>query len=99
MEFWTNQKIENAATTWRKRESKNSKTKTKEEIPLVKIKPAEYRPTNIVEVVQQQTHLTSDECNQLHSVLLDFQDLFKGQRGNFNGEPIKLELLPSSKPF
>jgi hypothetical protein len=99
--FWTNQKIENAVKTWNTKhhESKNSKTKTKEELQLVEIKPAEYRPTNIEEVVQQQTHLTPNECNQLHSVLLDFQDLFKGQGGNYNGEPVELELLPGSKPF
>jgi len=50
--FWTNQKIENAVKTWNTKhhESKNSKTKTKEELQLVEIKPAEYRPTNIEEV-------------------------------------------------
>jgi len=32
-------------------------------------------------------------------MLIDFQDLFKGQRGQYNGEPIELELLPGSKPF
>jgi hypothetical protein len=30
---------------------------------------------------------------------LDFQTLFQGKRGNYNGEPIELELLPVAKPF
>jgi hypothetical protein len=99
-DFWTSQKIKNVATAWRNQNSKTAETKIDEELHLAEIKPADYKPTNIEEVVQQQTHhLTSEECNKLHSVLLHFQDLFKGQRGNYNGEPITLELLPGSKPF
>jgi hypothetical protein len=97
--FWTSQKIKNVATTWRNQNSKTAETKINEELHLAEIKPADYKPTNIEEVIQQQTHLTSEERDQLHSVLLDFQDLFKGQKGNYNGEPITPELLPGSKPF
>ncbi len=49
--------------------------------------------------MQSQTHLTPTEQDQLQTMLLDFQDLFKGQKGNYNGEPIQLELIPGSKPF
>jgi hypothetical protein len=47
----------------------------------------------------KQTHLTPAKRNQLQTMLLDFQDLLKGQRGNYNGEPVELKLLPESKPF
>jgi hypothetical protein len=32
-------------------------------------------------------------------MLSDFQTLFQGKRGNYNGEPTELELLPDAKPF
>ena len=53
---------------------------------LTKILPAEYKPVNIVEVVEKQTHLSAAEQEQLKNVLLDFQDLFKGQCGKYNGD-------------
>jgi hypothetical protein len=49
--------------------------------------------------VQQQTHLKAGEWQQLLTALFDFQDLFQGKCGNFNGKPITLELLTGSKPF
>jgi hypothetical protein len=57
------------------------------------------KPVDIVEVVQKQTHLTSEEQEQLQNALFDFQPLFQGKCGEFKGEPITLELLPGSKPL
>jgi hypothetical protein len=69
------------------------------ELQLVEIKPADYKPINIEDIMQNQTHLTTAKKDQLQAMLLDFQDLFKGQKDKDNGEPIKLELRPGSKPF
>jgi hypothetical protein len=72
---------------------------SKNELRVTEIKPAEYKLVNIKEAIEKQTHLTPAERNQLRTMLVDFQDLFKGQRGHYNGEPIELELLSGSKPF
>jgi hypothetical protein len=56
-------------------------------------------PGSIIEVVQKQTRLMSNERTQLQNVLLDFQQLFQGKHGEYNGEPLSLDLLPNSKPF
>jgi hypothetical protein len=99
--YWTKKKIENTAKTWnvKRLESQTMHATAANELRVTEIKPTEYKPINIKEIVQKQTHLAPAECNQLQTMLLDFQDLFKGQRGNYNGEPIRLELLPGSKPF
>jgi len=49
--------------------------------------------------VNKQTHLTPDEHQQLGNVLFEFQDLFQGRKGEFQGDLIELELLPNSTPF
>jgi hypothetical protein len=69
------------------------------ELQVAEIKPAEYKPVNIDDVVEKQTHLTPTKRTQLRTMLVEFQDLFQGQRGHYNGDPIELELLPGSKPF
>jgi hypothetical protein len=99
--YWTKKKIENTAKTWnvKRLESQTMHATAANKLRVTEIKPTEYKPINIKEIVQKQTHLAPAKCNQLQTMLLDFQDLFKGQRGNYNGEPIRLELLPGSKPF
>jgi hypothetical protein len=54
---------------------------------------------DIIEAVQKQMYLTSAECEKLLHTLINFPDLFQGQCGEYNGQPITLELLPESKPF
>jgi len=87
--YWTKDKISSVAKTWNERK----------EIHLTKILPAEYKPSDVLEITKKQTHLTSEEQDKLHNVLLDFKDLFLGQCGKFTGEPITLELIPDAKPF
>jgi len=96
--FWTKKKIKSTAQTWRQNGKSSAKAKTKE-LQLVEIKPADYKPINIEDIMQNQTHLTTAKKDQLQAMLLDFQDLFKGQKDKDNGEPIKLELRQGSKPF
>jgi hypothetical protein len=66
---------------------------------LNEILPAEYKPTDINEIINNQTHLSQVEHEKLGNVLLDFIELFKGECGNYNGEPVSLELIPGSKPY
>jgi hypothetical protein len=99
--YWMKKKIENTAKAWNAKwlvESQNMHA-TANELMVTEIKPLEYKQINMEEIVQKQTHLTPAKRNKLQNMLLGFQDLFKGQRGNYNGEPIELELLQRSKPF
>jgi hypothetical protein len=50
-------------------------------------------------VVSKQTHLTPDEQLQLNNLLFEIQDVLQGKKGDFNGEPIDLELVPGATPF
>jgi len=97
--YSTQKKIETTTKMWRKRSETETAQIAIHELQVTEIKPAEYKPVEIKEVVEKQTHLTPFERIQLQTMLIDFQDLFKGQRGQYNGEPIELELLPGSKPF
>jgi hypothetical protein len=103
---WTKERIKSIATMWNtkrvlKREENSSETddESNEELCLATILPADYKPVDIASVVDKHTHLTAEEQEKLHNMLLDFQTLFQGKRGNYNGEPIELELLPDAKPF
>ena len=71
------ERIENTTQTWRQGGKSSAKTAT-EELHLAEIKPAEYKPINIEDIVRSQTHLTTTEQDQLQTMLLDSQDLFKG---------------------
>jgi hypothetical protein len=85
---------ENISSFWKK-----FKAAQEEEANLTEIKPAEYKVTDIAEVVNAQQHLTLAERNKLKSMLTKFQPLFMGQRGKYKGPPVELELLPDSKPY
>jgi len=91
--YWTKQKISSVAKTW------NANKPANEELHLAQILPANYKPVDIAEVVQKQTHLNVEERKELLRTLIDFQNLFQGKCGEFNGEPITLDLLPESQPF
>ena len=88
------EKIKSIAKTWNKLVAE-----AVSEAYLTEILPAEYKPTNINEVINNQTHLSQAEREKLGNVLLDFTELFKGECGNYNGEPVSLELIPGSKPY
>jgi len=99
---WTKERITSVAASWNTKKVIRAKSKEineEEKLYITEIKPAEYKPVNIVEVVSNQTHLTVDEQQKLSNLLFEFQDLFQGKKGNFKGEPIDLELVPHSKPF
>jgi len=80
--YWSKDKIKHIAASW------NSKH---EEAHVTEILPAEYKPCDINAIVNEQTHLSPDEKNKLRSALLEFSDLFKGECGKYNGDPIDLE--------
>jgi hypothetical protein len=80
-------------------ETINTKINEAEELHPTEILPAEYKPADIMTVVSKQTHLTPDKQLQLSNLLFKFHDLFQGKKGDYNGEPIDLELEPDATPF
>jgi hypothetical protein len=56
-----------------------------EELQLAEILPANYKPFDINEVVQNQMHLSSDERKHLLQALKDFQELFQGKPRKYKG--------------
>jgi hypothetical protein len=48
------------------------------EVKLTEILPAEYKPTGIISMAEQQTHLSSEEHIKLRNALIDFSELFQG---------------------
>jgi hypothetical protein len=88
--YWSKEKIKHIAA---------SLNNMHEEAHVTEILPTEYKPCDNNAIVNEQTHLSTIEKDKLRSVLLEFSDLFKGECGKYNGDPIDLELIPGAKPF
>ena len=59
----------------------------------------EYKKIKIDEVIENQTHLNNSEKNALTKLLKDNEDLFKGTKGHWPGDKIKLQLIHNNKPY
>ena len=66
---------------------------------LVKILDSTYSKADLKQVSDNTTHIKSDERTQLLSLLEDFEDLFDVTLGDWDTEPVDLELNPYYKPF
>ena len=60
---------------------------------------AKYIPADMEKVSQAQEHLTSDERQDLKTLLEKFEDLFDGTLGKWTEEPVKIELKPGVEPY
>src|SRR5210317_491788 len=60
---------------------------------------AKYSPANIREEVDKCTKINSSEKEELLSLLNKYQDLFDGSLGEWQTQPIKIELKPEAKPY
>jgi hypothetical protein len=74
---WMKQTISKTAETWNAPQNQYEKNWTKNELHLAKILPADYKPVDISDVINKQTHLTSKEQDLLKNILFEFQDLFQ----------------------
>ena len=54
---------------------------------------------DLKQVANNSTHLISEERNQLIRLFEEFEDLFDGTLGDWDIEPVNLEINPGSKPF
>ena len=65
---------------------------------MVKIIYITYAKADLEQVVND-IQMNAEERNLLPSLLEDFEDLFYGTLGDWDTEPVDLELNPDSKPF
>ena len=66
---------------------------------LLKILDSIYEKADIEYVAANATHLEYEERTQLLRLLKDFEDLFDGTIGDWDIEPVNLELNPNYKMF
>ena len=63
-----------------------------------KILAAKYDPIDVKDVVEKQEHLSIPERLALGKMLQARIKLFQGLRGNWNGPPIHLDMMPGATP-
>jgi hypothetical protein len=65
-----------------------------------KILDAEYKPASLDDVINTCENLHVEEQHQLKELLQKYKHLFDGTLGEFNMEPISLQLMdPNCKPI
>jgi hypothetical protein len=65
-----------------------------------KILDAEYKPASLDDVIKTCENLQVEEQHQLKELLQKYEHLFDGTLGEFNMEPISLQLMdPNCKPI
>ena len=66
---------------------------------LKDILDAKYEAADLDQVVAENTHLTYNQKQQLHSLLTKFNDLFDGTLGKWNMGAYDIELRPDATPY
>jgi hypothetical protein len=65
-----------------------------------KILDAEYKPSSLDDIIKTCENLHVEEQHQLKTLLQKYEHLFDGTLGEFNVEPISLQLMdPNCKPI
>ena len=59
----------------------------------------DYKKTSLADIVEGQSHLTSEEKQGLIQLLTRYEDLFDGTLGQWNHPDYKLELKPGVQPY
>ena len=60
---------------------------------------AKYEPADLEEIVAECTHLTKEQQEKLLKVLIKHKSLFDGSLGEWNDEPLDIELKEGAKPY
>ena len=66
---------------------------------LLKILDINYAEADLKQVADNETHLNAKERTQIPRILEGFEDLFDDTLGDWETEPVNLELNPYYKPF
>ena len=66
---------------------------------LVKILDSIYVKADLEQVDNNATHLNTEEITQILRILKDFEGLFGGTLGDWDTDPVQLELNTAYKTF
>ena len=66
---------------------------------IKKILDAKYEPANLNEVVEECSHLESNERHQLYELLHKYEDLFDRTLGKWKCEDYKIDLKEGAEPY
>eukprot|EP00804_Cyclotella_cryptica_P022590 CCRYP_009472-RA/>CCRYP_009472-RA protein AED:0.39 eAED:0.39 QI:0/-1/0/1/-1/1/1/0/111 len=67
---------------------------------VVKILDANYKKADLQSIVSTNcTHLSLQDQNSLLELLTEFEELFDGTLGDWNTDPVSLELKEGAKPY
>ena len=66
---------------------------------MLKILDSTYEKADLKQVVANASYLNAEERYLLLNLIEDLEDLFYVTLGDWETEPIELELNPDSKPF
>ena len=58
-----------------------------------------YEKANLPKLVEECAHLNKEKQNKLLEVLVSYQDLFDGTLGDFNTEPVHVEMKHNATPY
>ena len=58
-----------------------------------------YKPADLDKIVENSTHLSKNEQEKLHELLLKYEDLFDGSLGSWSGETYDIKLKENVTPF
>ena len=58
-----------------------------------------YKPADLDKVVKESMHLSKNEQEKLHKLLVKYEDLFDGLLGSWSGESYDIELKENITPF
>lgn len=66
---------------------------------IKKILEAKYQPANLKEVIQEASHLNMEEQQKVYKLLRQFELLFDGTVGKWEGVRADITLKPGVKPY
>ena len=66
---------------------------------LVKVLDSTYAKADLKHVADNANQMNAEERIQLLRLLGDFEDLFDGTLGDWDTDPVNMEINPGSKPF
>ena len=66
---------------------------------LIQILDAKYEKADLRAITENCTHLSDPDKQKLLELLQEFEELFDGTMGDWDCEPVSLQLREGAKPY
>ena len=100
-DYWTAERIQQQRSRLNRHPAamKSKSKPIEDEVSLAEaLAPTNYTKANLPQTVEKCKNLTPKQKSKLLTVLLKHEELFQGQRGNWTGPPVSIELLNGADP-